>query len=370
MLKFEGIQTLRAIAANAVVAAHLSDIERKYAVGQKLLPDWAGVVGGATGVNLFFVISGFVMALVTRNARWTDFMAARIIRIYPIYWFYTSLVLAVFLIRPDIVNQSYAHAPSLLKSYLLWPEDVKPLLGVGWTLIHEMYFYIVLAAVIAFAIPLRYALAAWALLILAAALATEVASPVVAVIFHPVTLEFIAGAAIGLIVAGGAMRFGRRSVLAGLVTLICGVVFYNTGVASIDDRWARVIYLGVPFVPLVYGIAVIERNGDWPNLSWASKLGDASYSIYLSHVLTVSLLGRLFMAQPFHNAAVECVFLVACIVAANAVGMLSFSYLELPTLRFLRRRRSVGGTSAGGRSRPVALSNNETGAPRNDGRKT
>ena len=359
MLKFESIQTLRAIAANAVLAAHLSDIERKYAVGQKLLPDWAGVVGGAAGVNLFFVISGFVMALVTRNVRWTDFMAARIIRIYPIYWLYTSLVLAVFLLRPDIVNQSYVHAPSIVKSYLLWPEEVKPLLAVGWTLIHEMYFYIVLAAIIALTIPLRYALGAWSVLILAAAFATEITSPVAAVLLHPATLEFIAGAAVGLIVSGGAVRFGKRCILAGLALLICGVIFYNSGAASIDDQWARVIYLGLPFVPLVYGVAVIERNGNWPNLNWASKLGDASYSTYLSHVMTVSVLGRLFMAQPFHNAAVECAFLVACIVAANAVGMLSFSYLELPTLRFLRRRWLVSGLSAGGRSRPVAISDDQ-----------
>lgn len=337
-MKFEGIQTLRAIAANAVLVAHVSEIERKYAVGRKLLPDWVGVEGAATGVNLFFVISGFVMALVARNTRWTDFLAARVIRIYPIYWFYTSLVVVVFLIRPDIVNQSFVHPPSIVKSYLLWPQDVMPLLSVGWTLIHEMYFYTVLAAMIAFAVPLRYALPAWSLFVLAVPFAIEITSPVAALVFHPTTLEFIAGAAVGMIVSGGAVRFGRRCILAGLALLICGGLFYNWGPTSIDDRWARVIYLGLPFVPLVYGVAVIERNGAWPNFHRASKLGDATYSTYLSHVMTISVLGRLFMAQPFHNVAVECVFVIACIVAANAMGMLSFSYLELPTLRFLRRR--------------------------------
>jgi exopolysaccharide production protein ExoZ len=336
-LRFESIQTLRAIAANAVLLAHMADIEHKYVVGRKLLPDWVGL-GGATGVNLFFVISGFVLALVARNARWTDFLAARVIRIYPIYWLYTSLVLVVFLIRPDIVNQSFVHPPSLVKSYLLWPEDVMPLLAVGWTLIHEMYFYIVLTAMIAFAVPLRYALAAWSLLVLAAPFAIEITSPVAAVLFHPATLEFIAGAAVGLIVSGGAVRFGKRCIVAGLILLVCGGLFYGPVVAFFDERWARVICLGLPFIPLVYGFAAIERNGMWPDFRWASKLGDASYSTYLSHVMTIHVLGRLFMMQPLHNLAIECLFVVACIVAANAVGMLSFRYLELPTLRFLRSK--------------------------------
>lgn len=337
-MKFESIQTLRAIAANVVLTAHLTEIERKYSHGYKLLPDWIGVEGAASGVNLFFVISGFVMALVAQNVRWTDFIGARVIRIYPIYWVYTALVLAVFLIRPDIVNQSFVHPPSIQKSFLLWPDDVLPLLAVGWTLIHEMYFYLVIAAMIAFAVPLPYALPAWSLVVLAAPFTIDITSPVAAVVFHPLNLEFICGAAVGLAILKGARRFGRQCVLGGIVLLALGGLFYNWRPPLIDDRWVRVIYLGLPFVPIVYGVAAMERSNTWPTLRWASILGDASYSTYLSHVMTLSLLGRFFMAQPFHNVAIECTFAVACIAAANAVGVLSFRYLELPTLQFLRRR--------------------------------
>ncbi|MET0707741.1 MAG: acyltransferase [Tardiphaga sp.] len=335
--KFNSIQALRAIAANLVLLAHLSVIEIKYGHGIAVLPDWIGF-GGAAGVNLFFIISGFVMALVSRGAGARDFLGHRVIRIYPIYWFYTSLVLVVFLLRPEMVNQSFAHPPSVWKSYLLWPEDVLPLLAVGWTLIHEMYFYLVLALVIALAVPLRIALPAWALAVLVVPLLADVSSPLLAIVFHPMTLEFIAGAAIGLAVLNGAAWGGRLSVLAGVVLLALGYFLYGRGPVIADDSWARVIYLGLPFIPIVYGVAAMERRGRWPQLRFLSKLGDASYSTYLSHVLVVSLLGRLFVALPWHNVASEIAFLAACVVAANGVGMLSFAWLEAPTLRFLRSR--------------------------------
>jgi exopolysaccharide production protein ExoZ len=230
------------------------------------------------------------------------------------------------------------HPPSILKSYLLWPEDVLPLLAVGWTLIHEMYFYIVLALLIAFVLPLRIALPVWALAVLAVPLLIDVSSPVAAIVFHPMTLEFIAGAAVGLAILNGTARGGRLCLIAGLALLTAGYVFYGRGAVIANDSWARLIYLGLPFIPIVYGVVAMERNNQWPDLRWLSKLGDASYSTYLSHVLIVSVLGRVFIALPLHNMASEIVFLIACLVVANTVGVLSFTFLERPTLRWLRSR--------------------------------
>jgi hypothetical protein len=76
-----------------------------------------------------------------------------------------------------------------------------------------------LAALIALAVPLRAALPAWALVVLMAPLLADVSSPLLAIVFHPMTLEFVAGAAVGLSVLSGAARGGRLSVLAGLVLL-------------------------------------------------------------------------------------------------------------------------------------------------------
>jgi exopolysaccharide production protein ExoZ len=119
------------------MVSHLLIAESKYS-RTPILPDEARF--GAFGVDLFFVISGFIMVTIARDGAWAPFLAGRAKRILPPYWFYTTLVLLVSLYAPGAVNSSFAHPPSLWRSYLLIPDTVDPLLAVGWMLIHEMYF--------------------------------------------------------------------------------------------------------------------------------------------------------------------------------------------------------------------------------------
>ena len=132
-MKLRSLQMMRGVAANLVIASHFVSIEAKYGQGYTVFPKWLTFAGGS-GVHCFFVISGCVMAIVAGRSEWFDFISDRLTRIFPIYWVYTTVTLAVFITFPAIVNSSFAHAPSVLKSYLLWPDDVGPLLAVGWTL--------------------------------------------------------------------------------------------------------------------------------------------------------------------------------------------------------------------------------------------
>jgi exopolysaccharide production protein ExoZ len=142
----KNIQALRAIAANGVLVSHLFVVEQKYSHGGAVLSADAHL--GAFGVDLFFVISGFIMATIARNASWQRFLFDRAMRTLPPYWFYTTLVLIVSFYVPAYVNSSFEQPPSLWRSYLLIPDSVGPLLAVGWTLMHEMYFYFCFALVI------------------------------------------------------------------------------------------------------------------------------------------------------------------------------------------------------------------------------
>ncbi|KIZ47940.1 acyltransferase family protein, partial [Rhodopseudomonas palustris] len=178
--------------------------------------------------------------------------------------------------------------------------------------------------------------------------------PLFAVIFHPMTLEFILGGAVGLVVTAGAARFGATSLCAGVALLAGGWWLYGRGPQISDDRWARVVYLGIAFVPIVYGVVALELNRKLPVQRWATRLGDASYSTYLSHVLTLSLLGRIFVSQPIHNAFAELVFVILCVAIANAVGLLSFDHLELRVLRQLRSYIRHGGTTAALSTKPFS----------------
>ena len=128
-------------------------IERKYSGGDILLPDLFRF--GVSGVDLFFVISGFVMVTVTRGrfgrlTKAARFRWGRLTRIYPTYWFYFFLTLSVFLWKPSWVNTSLHEQADLLASFLLWPTASLPLVMVSWSLVNELWFYVVFTLLLLF----------------------------------------------------------------------------------------------------------------------------------------------------------------------------------------------------------------------------
>ncbi|MEA2116633.1 MAG: acyltransferase, partial [Thermodesulfobacteriota bacterium] len=135
--RIKNIQALRGVAVLLVVFFHMVTIEKKYGGTNTLLSDYFQF--GMFGVDLFFVISGFVMVTVSRGKfqqprQAATFLYHRISRIYPMYWFYSLLVLAVFLLQPSFVNSSQFGQVNILASFLLLPQKHLPLLMVGWTL--------------------------------------------------------------------------------------------------------------------------------------------------------------------------------------------------------------------------------------------
>lgn len=281
MGKIGAIQALRAVAANLVVVSHLSVIETKYSGGYAILPSLESL--GRFGVHIFFVVSGIVMGLLfQQRLDWRTFLFARVTRIYPIYWLYTALVLVIAVAAPGIVNASFDYQPSILKSLALYPEDGLPWLAVGWSLIHEMYFYLVMTFLLLIRANLIVGLAAWAAIL---AMPVAPTSAELALVLSPLTYEFIAGALLALIVL-------------------------------------RLKGLNFPRLPLV------------------ERLGDASYSIYLSHVLILSALGRLYALLP-HGWAIEALWLVACMVVANAWGLFSYRFIERPLMATARQMSAL-----------------------------
>ncbi|OTA19619.1 acyltransferase [Xenorhabdus beddingii] len=126
--KYEIIEIMRFIAASAVVCVHIPTIE---------IGHW--------GVDVFFIISGFVMMASTKNSG-ENFFIKRIIRVAPIYWLFTLGVFMIALIAPKLLNNTTPDFINLFKSILFIPFDKNgighfPILFVGWTLNYEMFFY-------------------------------------------------------------------------------------------------------------------------------------------------------------------------------------------------------------------------------------
>lgn len=194
MGKLYNIQALRGVAVLLVVLFHLKAIEKKYGGNNTILPDFFDF--GIFGVDLFFVISGFIMVVVTKGKFQNTkqaflFLYHRASRIYPTYWVYSILVLVVLIIRPSLVNNSQGNQTDILASFLLWPSETLPLVMVGWTLIHEMYFYLGFFIILLMAPEKNVlkALTLWLFGVLLSNLILQTHNPVIKLIINPLTIR-------------------------------------------------------------------------------------------------------------------------------------------------------------------------------------
>jgi exopolysaccharide production protein ExoZ len=137
MGQINGVQALRALAAIMVVFSHLVGFETRYLPGGVLVPDWFGY--GQFGVDLFFVLSGFIIVESTRRlhgsaAAGMVFLYRRVIRIYPVYWAYLAAVLAVWLVNPAVLGGGQGREVDLVASIFLYPSTASHVMLVSWTL--------------------------------------------------------------------------------------------------------------------------------------------------------------------------------------------------------------------------------------------
>lgn len=336
------VQALRGLAACLVLLSHLGQIEAR-AVSTPLLPSSSN--WGNMGVDLFFVISGFIMIYITRDwtrgglSRLPEFLFARVTRIYPLYWIVSAALLIVWWVRPDLVFSSSGNDPQWLNSVFLVPAYAYPLLEVGWTLVYEMMFYVLFAALLILPIKGRV----WGLIALTGIVSAgyfmglQQGSALQFHFFSPLVLEFLAGTFIGL-----AYLRWKGSVLLGWGLAIVGLsgmlIWFGLGL-PFEDQAARVWRLTLPASALVLGAAWLDReNVSVP--SFAVTLGDWSYSLYLTHLLTLGLFAQIWGLLGLQDAP-AIVFLITAVTASLLVAGLTYRLIEAPLIgqaRSARRR--------------------------------
>ena len=346
MSKIQNIQALRGIAVLSVVFFHLLTIEQKYGGSRTILPDLLQF--GLFGVDLFFVISGFVMVTVTRGKfqiprQALKFIYHRAARIYPTYWVYSILVLIVFLLRPTWVNNSQGNQVDILSSFLLLPSHTLPLVMVGWTLIHEMYFYLIffLMFLLISERQLPYTILSWGLGVVLLNVYLKSSGPFMSIISHPLTIEFIGGCLLAIIYYKKDVKI-KSSILILLVSLSLFASFYRylsyqniTGFVE-QLGWWRIIIFGIPALLTVYGFTRAERNG-YVIHSSLIKVGDASYSIYLSHILTLSAIGRIWGMFSTDGVFDNLIMIPIQVILVLVIGFMSYQIVEKPLLKLTRK---------------------------------
>lgn len=340
----QSIQLLRGMAALLVVVFHLEIVIGKYGAGSFAVGQPPS--HGYSGVDLFFVISGVVMTTITSGAFGSPgaagrFLARRAWRVLPLYWLYTSAVLALMIVAPGMANSSSGEQ-SILASYLLWPQAELPLLTVGWTLIHEAFFYLVMALFIASigARMLPWMLGAWALATVAAqAWPAAHSVPWARVMASPLTLEFIAGALIGLYWRRLQPALAMPALVLGMAGF-CAALFHlhGTPIDTLSTPW-RVACFGAPAALITLGAMAWEGQRKLAAPTPLTLLGDTSYSLYLSHVFVISLMGRLWQWSGVNHSGLHYAgFIVLTLAACIGTGWLSWRLLERPLQRWVQRR--------------------------------
>src|ERR1700733_2658712 len=214
--QIDGLQILRAVAVLLVAWLHAGQMMGAWRVVE--LPHFE-----AFGIDIFFVISGFIMSSILLRTKQASgigatwgFLNRRVVRIFPIYWLSALLAYARLLRQHGPLLQNYF--PSFLLLPGLYPRY--PLLvAFSWTMVFEMFFYYVLAAVllvtVKWAVPVSIMVFGTAVL---GGHVFNVQNPEWITFSSPLLLEFIFGA----IAALTFIRFGRRRRL-GIALLVIGI---------------------------------------------------------------------------------------------------------------------------------------------------
>lgn len=314
------IQGLRAFAAINVVLFHIIGTASAYGFKPHILSFFEG--WGANGVDIFFVVSGFVMYYTQTLSRKSvaGFYVSRLIRIIPLYWLLTSLLILIGILLPSAFNRLTLDPYSIFSSYLFLSQALSgghPLLFLGWTLEYEILFYLFFGLSIILHKDWQRLLSIFAMLTVAIAIGSSL-----------IVYEFFWGMLLAYIF----VNKPRASESQGLLIILTGALLLS---ASIADELqslelSRIYVWGIPSIFIVAGSVYARQISSRTVL----YLGDASYSIYLVQVFTipffykVAKLGDLNMSGDL--------LALFCLMLSVIAGCVIHSYVEKPLTNILR----------------------------------
>lgn len=326
------IQVLRFVAAFVVVLfhSHVALVRRfpDHVPGQI---DHAFEVG-ASGVHIFFVISGFVMVYTSIRSSLTPttFLNRRLIRIYPIYW----VVLAAYLAAHQFLGTPYhISLVEVGKTSLLLPGYSAMVIGPGWTLSFEMYFYLCFGLALTFGVSRGLiALSIFFFISVVTGRLLIPGTPLAKVMTDSLLLEFICGAWLGLAYARG---FGVGEKI-GAALMIAALGLFAAGFWFDYDALPSVISWGIPSLLLVAGTLAFEPRMKSGVGQFFGRLGDSSYLLYLSHVLIIDLILATAVSTLNDSETAAVLMSLPFAIVCTAIAAGGYKTLELPLLKMLK----------------------------------
>jgi exopolysaccharide production protein ExoZ len=322
------LQVLRALAALSVVFYHTG-----FNVPYDTHTDFSGVA-------VFFVISGFIICFI--SAKEADrFFAKRLVRIVPLYWLCTATLLGLIhkwgFARPWTWHADFAF--DFVRSVLFLPSTEHPLLGVGWTLNLEMYFYALFAAALWLHRSLAPLLAAAAVLAEFALHAAGCELTACVTYSHPYVRYFLAGIALFYVwrSIGSQLPTIPAAIVGWSAIALCYLAHVFPWAGSIEFPWAATVE-AAPIVIVASALLMSKAGAD---VQWKPLLllGDASYAIYLTHIIAMQFLVLpLVTAGKLAPPSSALWSMLATLAACLAIGVGVHLWVEKPLGRALRRR--------------------------------
>ncbi|MDC0179529.1 acyltransferase [Candidatus Pelagibacter sp.] len=304
------LEFLRFFAATCIVFVHMPNID---------IADF--------GVDLFFILSGFVMMLSTDNSS-KNFFIKRIIRIAPLYYLSTIVVFIIALIKPSLLVTTTSDIFLLIKSFLFIPFDKEntghnPVLFVGWTLNYEMYFYLLFA--IALKISLKYRDIVTTLFLSAIYLFTQKSNSLP---LSAYSLNIIFEFSVGLMMYR--IFISKNYIKAFILFLIIGVsLFIN------NDFYGRFYEFGIGSALFFMFVIIFLPKIKIPKI--VIVLGGYSYAMYLIHFFIIQFFDKLtgwFFMTIYHQLFI---FIIS-LFFVNLISFVVWRFLEIPMNTFLRNK--------------------------------
>jgi peptidoglycan/LPS O-acetylase OafA/YrhL len=329
--RLDWLQALRGIAALGVVFTHA-----RWAFSRS--PWWDSATTTflpcAGGVDLFFVISGFIMFYTTQTASNAadslSFMKRRFLRIWPPY---AALSIAVLFLFVGMHAFSRGSLHPLIKSLLFLPVNYDGIvadqtIGPGWTLNYEWYFYLVFGAAILFGKYRWHAFVTWMAIFLIgfpllyhgswnarAAVLTPYPVRYMRLACNPIISEFLLGIVAGAIFTS-AIRIQSKT--------ICYALIMFAALACIAAVWRLYLYInpfmGVAFFAVIVVLAICSKTVNLNPGAALTRLGSVSYTLYLVNYPIMLLLIKLFVpARTMLNGVIGFTVIVLCSLGAAFV---------------------------------------------------
>jgi len=326
-MRLHALQYLRAIAALVVVYSHACIQVPEY---EPHVMEF-----GSFGVDIFFVISGFIMLYISKPSHTPRaFIANRIRRVAPLYWFFTLLMAVIFLVMPSVFANTELRIEALVQSLLFIPHfssahagEVWPIVAPGWSLNYEMYFYALFALSLYLAQQYRLwfiSAAILAVFLLAHALNTGGAFSTF--FTDTVVFEFI----FGMLLAQAWLSGVRLSPKLGVILILLGfalLLLHSQGLGLAAMDMPGIFINGIPATMVVAGTLFIKM----PEYKLGLLLGDASYALYLSHIFVLGLLREILPPFLGNGPMAAIMFvglsLIVCLVVSIPVHLFVDNWL-------------------------------------------